>query len=88
MHGLSIRIGIDRYGGDTHLARGPDDAAGNFASIGDQNFRKHAGNVPVSELSLYGFRRPRSSRQNGDSANSAMVSGQHGAIRLSGVALA
>ena len=38
---LGIGIRIDCDGGDPHLTRGADDAAGDFAAIGDQYFFQH-----------------------------------------------
>ena len=38
-----IGIRIDRDRGDTHVVRGADDAAGDFATIGDQELLDHAG---------------------------------------------
>ena len=36
MQRLGIGIGIDRDGGNAHLARGAHDATGNLAAIGNQ----------------------------------------------------
>ena len=41
MQRVAIRIGIDRHGGDAHFARGFDDATGDFATVGNQNFFEH-----------------------------------------------
>ena len=41
MHGLAIGVGIDRDGRDAHLPRRLDDAAGDLAAIGDQDFLEH-----------------------------------------------
>ena len=40
MQGVPVGIRINRHRGDAHPAGGLDDAAGNFAPIGDQNFLK------------------------------------------------
>ena len=39
---VGIGVGIDRDRRDAHLARGLDDAAGDFAAIGDQDLTEHA----------------------------------------------
>src|SRR3546814_3047759 len=44
-----IGVGIDRNRLDPHLARGLDDAAGDFAAIGDQYFLEHQAASPRSE---------------------------------------
>ncbi len=41
MQGLRIGFGIYRNRGDPHFARRLDNAAGNFAPVGDQNFLEH-----------------------------------------------
>ena len=41
MHGVAIGVRIDRDGGDPHLARRLDDAAGDLATIGNQDFFEH-----------------------------------------------
>jgi hypothetical protein len=41
MQGAGIGIRIHGNGGDTHVAAGANDAAGNFAAIGNQNFAYH-----------------------------------------------
>ena len=41
MHGVGIRRGVDRHGGDAHLLAGADDAKGDFAAIGDEDFLEH-----------------------------------------------
>ena len=43
LHKGRARVGvrIDRDGSDAHAARGLDDAAGDFAAIGDQDFLEH-----------------------------------------------
>ncbi len=38
---ILVGFGINGDGLDAHLAGGLDDAAGNFAAVGDQNFVKH-----------------------------------------------
>ena len=50
MQGVAVGVGIDRHGGDAHPAGGLDDAAGDFAAIGDQNFLKQR--RPRSRLAL------------------------------------
>ena len=42
MQRVGIGVRIDRDGLDAHFARCLDDAAGDFATIGDQNFTEHA----------------------------------------------
>ena len=39
---VAVGIGIDGDGLDAHAPRRLDDAAGDFAAIGDQNFLEHA----------------------------------------------
>ena len=41
MEGARVGVGIDRHGPDTHAAGGLDDAAGDFAAIGDENLLEH-----------------------------------------------
>ncbi len=41
MQGMAVGLGKDRHGGDAHAAGGLDDAAGDFAAIGDQYLAKH-----------------------------------------------
>jgi len=43
MQRVAISIGIDRNGLNTHLSGCLDDAAGNFAAIGDEQFLEHLG---------------------------------------------
>jgi hypothetical protein len=43
MQRVIIGIGIDGDRLDAHLPRGLDDAAGDFAAIGDQDFGDHGG---------------------------------------------
>ena len=38
VHGVLVRLGVDGNGGNAHLAAGADDANGNFAAVGNQNF--------------------------------------------------
>ncbi len=53
MQRVTVRIGIDRYGLDTHFAGGLDHTASNLATIGDKQFLEHLG------LSLFpGHHRP------------------------------
>ena len=40
-----VRIRIHSHGFDAHLAGGSDDAAGDFATVGDQNFCEHGGSL-------------------------------------------
>ncbi len=42
MQGVAVRVRIDRHGGNAHPAGGLDDAAGNLATIGDQNLLKQS----------------------------------------------
>ena len=48
-----IGIGIDRHGRDTHALGRLDDAAGDFATIGDEDFREHR-----CQFSVPGFASP------------------------------
>jgi hypothetical protein len=41
MAGVGIRLGMDGDGADSHAAGGPDDPAGDFSAVGDQQFFKH-----------------------------------------------
>ena len=41
VHRVTIGVGIDRDGLDTHLARRLDDAAGDLATVGDQDLLEH-----------------------------------------------
>ena len=41
MQGITVRIGIDSDCGNTHAPSGLDHAAGNFPTIGNQDFLKH-----------------------------------------------
>ena len=38
---VGVRLGVDGHGGDTHAARGGDDAAGDLAPVGDQDLVEH-----------------------------------------------
>ena len=40
-HGEAVGVGIDGDGGDAHALQRPDDADGDFAAIGDQDFPEH-----------------------------------------------
>ena len=42
MHRVAVRLGIDGHGVDAEPPRGPDDAAGDFAPIGDEKLGEHA----------------------------------------------
>ena len=44
---IAIGIRIDRNRGDPHLARGFDDAAGDFATVGNQDFLEHSMDLPI-----------------------------------------
>ena len=46
MKRVFVSIRIYRHGGDAHFARGLDDAAGNFAAVGDENLTEHFGPGP------------------------------------------
>ena len=41
VQGVAIGVGIDGDRLDAHLARGLDDAAGDLAAVGDQDFLEH-----------------------------------------------
>ncbi|MNM30557.1 hypothetical protein D3C81_411190 [compost metagenome] len=38
---IAVRIGIHRHGGDAEATAGGDDAAGDLAAVGDQDFAEH-----------------------------------------------
>ena len=38
---VAVGVGVDGDGGNAHLLRGLDDAAGDFAAVGDENFGEH-----------------------------------------------
>ena len=46
MQRVAVGLGIDRHGLDAEPARGPDDAAGDFAPIGDEKLGEHAAPAP------------------------------------------
>jgi len=46
MAGFTIRLGVHRDGGDAHLPRGSDDAAGDLAAVGNQDFFEHGVRSP------------------------------------------
>ena len=62
MHGIAIGVGIDGDGGNAHLPRRLDDAAGDLAAVGDQDFLEHARSFPPVGRSFYGLCRRGSSR--------------------------
>ena len=41
VRGGAIRVGIDSNGGNAQLAAGAQDAKGDFATVGDEDFAKH-----------------------------------------------
>ncbi|MNV99260.1 hypothetical protein D3C71_1946010 [compost metagenome] len=41
MAGFLVSGGVDGHSLDAHLAGSSDDAAGDFATVGDQNFGEH-----------------------------------------------
>ena len=41
VQGIGVGIRIDRHGGNAHLPRRLDHAAGNLSSVGDQDFFEH-----------------------------------------------
>ena len=41
VHGVSISLGVDGDGANVEFPAGSNDAHGNFAAVGDQNFLKH-----------------------------------------------
>ena len=49
---VPIGIGIDGDGLDAHLARSLDDAAGDLATVGDQNFFEHKPLCPLGRRAL------------------------------------
>ena len=42
VHGIHVRLGIDRHGSDAQLLARTDDPNGNFPAIGYKDFFKHA----------------------------------------------
>ena len=50
MLGLGIGIGIHRHGADAHSARGGGDAAGDLATVGDQDFGEHGFSKSLQSL--------------------------------------
>ena len=40
--GVGVGVGIDGDGADTHAAGGPDDTAGDFSAIGNEDLGEHA----------------------------------------------
>ena len=38
---IAIEFGVDRHSGDPHLTGGTDNADGNFAAVGNQDFLQH-----------------------------------------------
>ena len=51
---VAVGVGIDRDGGDAEPPRGPHDAAGDFAPIGDEQLGEHAGPRPLTRLASRG----------------------------------
>ena len=47
VNGIAIGIGVDGDGLDAHFARSLDDAAGDLATVGDQNFFEHKPLCPL-----------------------------------------
>jgi hypothetical protein len=41
MHGVGVRLGVDRNRADIELLARPDDAHGNLTTVGDQYFFEH-----------------------------------------------
>jgi len=41
MHRVGVHLGIDGHGPDAEFAAGSDDADGDFATVGDEDFLKH-----------------------------------------------
>ena len=50
VHGVLVRLRVDRYGGNAHLAAGADNTHRNLAAVGNQNFRKHFINLAFLEF--------------------------------------
>ena len=42
MQAVAVCCGVDRHGLEGHLSAGPDDAQGNFTSVGYEHFFKHS----------------------------------------------
>ncbi|KAG1319912.1 hypothetical protein G6F63_014509 [Rhizopus arrhizus] len=47
---VAVGIGIHRHGGDAEAAAGRDDAAGDLATVGDQDFGEHGNGLHGSLL--------------------------------------
>jgi hypothetical protein len=43
---LAVRVGVDGDAADAHLPKGPDDADGDLAAVGDQNLLEHPQLIP------------------------------------------
>jgi hypothetical protein len=43
VHGVAIRLGVHRHGGDAHLLARAVDAQRDLAAVGDQDLFEHAG---------------------------------------------
>ena len=52
MNSIAIRIGIDRHRGDTHFPCRLDHAAGNFPTVGNQDFLEHFYGPPAQNAPL------------------------------------
>ena len=59
MQRVGVGVGVDGDGADAHPARGPGDAAGDLAAVGDQDLVEHRRPFPVGSS---GRRRARRSR--------------------------
>jgi hypothetical protein len=42
MKSVAVYVRVNGDGNDSHFAAGPDDADGDLAAVGDQNFFEHA----------------------------------------------
>ena len=50
VHGIGVRLRINRDGADVQFLAGADDADGDFSAVGDQNFFKHGLSVKANRV--------------------------------------
>jgi len=46
--GIGVSGGVHRHGFDAQFPAGPQNAQGDFASVGDQDFSKHGDRLPIT----------------------------------------
>ncbi len=68
VQGVAVGVAIDRDRGDAHALRGTDDAAGDFAAIGDENLTEHGPHDTPTAL-LLPCRPPQGGGQRPDQGN-------------------